>query len=409
MIRPSRKLKDLRSSLKNATDLLSLIIEEQSDDQSPEELISASVDDPGNNYSHLFSSPPLEGEKVLLSVGQVMTDYLTAYGQFLDFFDAIRTKWPQKADQVGRYAYRYQPSRFFHDYGWRYGDAAKVLMANLRGDLTKSFDQWNHETMPRIPASDFGDLMCEYRDFLAFGRSAIELNDDLTKTVDRAASTARDSFHRLNTIVRAFGDPDEVARQMRRYAGHEYLLRDVHYSDDNTSDLRDLVLEMASFGERNNFMVDMDGLIGQTIDQDVGGDLPSRIIRVLEGLGRILQDHDYEGLGPVIDDWGGMDGFGSVNVIPGSGRGGQCQEILLAMASGGGASSGSLQDVMRRVRGHLIRCSDKTRVVIILTDHWDASVLRESKADITGHRKNGVVFISGLVSGPNITAQPLPY
>ncbi len=393
----------------DATELLSQIIEEQSDGQSPEELLRASVDDPGDEYLSMLSRPMPDGPQVLLSVGQVLTDYLIAYGQLLDFFDAVRDLWPQKADLIGRDIYRFGPTELFQGRGGRYLDPVEELAARLLHNLTQAVTKWPYDEILRISATDFGDLMCAYRDFVAFGRGAVELNDDLIGKLEKAASDTRESCSGLYEKVRSHGDLEEIASQMRRYAGHEYLLRDAKYGDPSTEDLRDLLLEMASYGGRNKIMVDMDGLIGQTIDQDVGGDLLSRIKRIFEGLGRVLEDDDYEGLGPIIDDWGGMSSFGPLNVIPGSGRGGQCQEIILAMASGGGASSGSLQDVMRRVRGHLIRCSDKTRMVIILTDHWDASVLRESKADITAHRKNGVVFISGLVSGPNINAQPLPY
>ncbi|NOE32302.1 hypothetical protein [Ruegeria sp. HKCCD7318] len=409
MIRPSRKLNNLRSSLKGSSDLLALVVEEQSDRQSSEDLLSASVDDPGNEYLSKHSSPSPDKPTVLLSVGQVFTDYLITFGQLIDLYEAAELLWPNKADLVVRSLDRYDPRAIFRDHGGRYLQAVEALTAKLLSDLNQSFRQWGYELTPRITATDFGDLMCSYRDFVAFGRGATCLNDNLGSKFEEAASHARDSCSKLYEAVQAYGDPDGVAQQMRRYAGYEYLLRGVTYDDPSTEELRDLLLKMAAYGGRNKIMIDVDGLIGQALDQNVDDHLLKPIKRIFEGLGRILEDDEYQGLGPIIDDWGGMSTFGPISVIPGIGRVGKCQEILLAMASGGGASSGSLQDVMRRLRSHLIRCSGKTRVVIVLTDHWDLRVLKESKADITAHRNNGVVFISGLVSGPNINAQPLPF
>jgi hypothetical protein len=97
------------------------------------------------------------------------------------------------------------------------------------------------------------------------------------------------------------------------------------------------------------------------------------------------------------------------NLIPSSATSGMCCKIVVGLASGSGISSRGFTGVMRQLRQHLIDCSSKTELVIILTDTWDPVRFRESQADLEAHLRKGVKIVAGLISGNQIRAMPLPF
>jgi hypothetical protein len=91
-------------------------------------------------------------------------------------------------------------------------------------------------------------------------------------------------------------------------------------------------------------------------------------------------------------------GSGDINVIPGHANG-VCCTTLLAVSKGEKRTVG-FPSVMRQVREHLIRCMEKTRVVIILCDYWRPDMLNDHFGDLRAHYDRGVRFLFLLVGTP---------
>ena len=141
----------------------------------------------------------------------------------------------------------------------------------------------------------------------------------------------------------------------------------------------------------------------------------SEVEDLLGSLGEILSNISYDDLLDELSSANGEDryqsnaaGFRNVNIIPGEKMQVHCEKILLAMASGTSSRRG-FTGIMRKVRRHLIDCFHRTKFVIILTDVWDPKKFDESRKDIESHRRRGIIFLPGLVSGGKITAVSLPF
>lgn len=98
---------------------------------------------------------------------------------------------------------------------------------------------------------------------------------------------------------------------------------------------------------------------------------------------------------------GAVDGFADrmVNVLE-DGEPGPCRPILLARCQIRPPGVRPMHSVMRQVRQHLLRCVDTTRVVLLLTDHWNPKDIDESQGDLLVHasRPLGAVILPILVS-----------
>jgi hypothetical protein len=98
-------------------------------------------------------------------------------------------------------------------------------------------------------------------------------------------------------------------------------------------------------------------------------------------------------------------GTNAINVIPSNGKG-ACCAVLLAVSKGDKKGIG-FPAVMKQVREHLIRCIDKTRVVIFLCDHWFPAILNDHLGDLRAHYDRGVRFLFLMVGTPGRVFAPV--
>jgi uncharacterized protein YejL (UPF0352 family) len=96
-----------------------------------------------------------------------------------------------------------------------------------------------------------------------------------------------------------------------------------------------------------------------------------------------------------------------INVIPTEDPTGVCHRILLACAHGTRGSKKGLKAVLRKVREHLIHCTN-TDIVLIVTDNWVTDIINESTGDFETYRRNhGKTILGVLVNKGRITLQAL--
>jgi hypothetical protein len=93
---------------------------------------------------------------------------------------------------------------------------------------------------------------------------------------------------------------------------------------------------------------------------------------------------------------------GGCNMIPSSGEDGQCCDLVLALARGKGKGEQSFKNVLRKLREHLIHCKG-TQVAVLLSDRWAPEEFEESRMDIEGHVRQGMIFIPVLVTETSLT------
>jgi hypothetical protein len=98
-------------------------------------------------------------------------------------------------------------------------------------------------------------------------------------------------------------------------------------------------------------------------------------------------------------------GADRINVLPGAGND-VCCPILLAVSQGEKRAVG-FPSAMRAVREHLIRCVDRTRVVVVLCDFWRPGMLDDHIGDLRAHYSRGVRFLFLLAGTPGRAVAPV--
>jgi hypothetical protein len=98
-------------------------------------------------------------------------------------------------------------------------------------------------------------------------------------------------------------------------------------------------------------------------------------------------------------------GSSAINLIP-SERKGNCCTTLLAVSKGDKKALG-FPAIMKQVREHLIRCTDKTRVVIFLCDHWFPGILDDHIGDLQAHYDRGVRMLYLMAGTPGRSFAPV--
>lgn len=98
-------------------------------------------------------------------------------------------------------------------------------------------------------------------------------------------------------------------------------------------------------------------------------------------------------------------GTDRINVIPGQIQP-TCRTILLAVSRGEKGAIG-FPNIMKQVRGHLIRCVDKTRLVIVLCDYWRPMMLDDHIEDLRAHHERRVEFLFLMVGTPETVLAPV--
>ena len=111
--------------------------------------------------------------------------------------------------------------------------------------------------------------------------------------------------------------------------------------------------------------------------------------RLIDTLRQLMSEHDIVQIRDILssgtDLLPGINGGGSIVVISGDGSD-RCAPVILAIAKGRDARSRhGLPNVMREVRAHLIQCFEISEVVILLTDRWDADLMKESEPDFSAY------------------------
>jgi len=101
-------------------------------------------------------------------------------------------------------------------------------------------------------------------------------------------------------------------------------------------------------------------------------------------------------------------GAQSINLIPGESRW-NCLPLLVAFSKGGsGKGSLSFERVMKRVKTHLIDCSDTTIAVIFVCDLWDSRSFAENHfEELSAHHHRGVSFAFLQVGAPRTMIGPV--
>jgi hypothetical protein len=146
-------------------------------------------------------------------------------------------------------------------------------------------------------------------------------------------------------------------------------------------------------------------------DLNVEPDERRTIDRVLNRIQAAVAEVGYENFVEDIlsgEFLGGPDtpaGSGDINVIP-SHANGACCATLLAVTKGEKRTVG-FPSVMKQVREHLIRCTGKTRVVVVLCDHWRPDMLDDHYGDLRAHYDRGVRFLFLLVGIPGRALSPV--
>lgn len=135
------------------------------------------------------------------------------------------------------------------------------------------------------------------------------------------------------------------------------------------------------------------------------------VSRVLRRLDAAIVEMGYENFVEDVTSsefLGGPDspvGTDAINVIPGDGPT-TCCTTLLAVSQGEKKAIG-FPSIMKQVRAHLIRCINKTRVVIVLCDHWKPDMLDEHVEDLRAHHERGVGFLFLMVGTPGRVIAPV--
>jgi hypothetical protein len=133
--------------------------------------------------------------------------------------------------------------------------------------------------------------------------------------------------------------------------------------------------------------------------------------RVLRRVQAAVADFGYDNFAEDVlgDDFLGGDdspvGSGAINLVPGE-RKGACCTTLLAVSKGVKGGVG-FPSIMKQVREHLIRCMNKTRVVIILCDHWSPGILNDHLGDLRAHHDRGVRFLFLMAGTPDRIVAPV--
>ena len=137
---------------------------------------------------------------------------------------------------------------------------------------------------------------------------------------------------------------------------------------------------------------------------------------IIRRISEVVSEFGYEEFAEMVLANGGQFGansmignIGPINLIPSEGEG-VCCPLVMGVAQGRSASRrNGFPEIMRQLRAHLIRCSCRTNLVVILTDSWDPKLIGESKLDLIAHRELGVKVITLLASGNTITHIPMNF
>jgi hypothetical protein len=156
----------------------------------------------------------------------------------------------------------------------------------------------------------------------------------------------------------------------------------------------------------------MNQTFGSLVDRlDVDDAERQTIHRVLDRILTAVSEVGYEHF---IDDVTSGDlqlgpdtpiGSDTINLIPSDTKG-PCCTTLIAVSKGEKRATG-FPTIMQQVREHLIRCYQKTRVVIFFCDVWRPDILDAHIGDLRAHHDRGVRFVFLLAGTPARSIAPI--
>jgi hypothetical protein len=135
--------------------------------------------------------------------------------------------------------------------------------------------------------------------------------------------------------------------------------------------------------------------------------------RVLHRLTEAIGEFGYEGFIADVSSGeflGGQDspvGSNGINLIPSKDKG-ECCTVLLAVSKGADKRTAlGFPKIMSQVKTHLIDCTDKTRVVIVLCDNWSPTTLDDHLDELRAHHRRGVRFLFLMAGTPGRAVAPV--
>lgn len=147
---------------------------------------------------------------------------------------------------------------------------------------------------------------------------------------------------------------------------------------------------------------------GLLISEDEKQKINQMIMRINSTISEIGFDAFVEDI--LSDDFLGGNqsatGSNEIGIIPGDVASAACCTVLLAVSKGDKSYIG-FPKVMEKVRAYLIHCFQKTKVVIVLCDHWKSDMLKSQIGDLREHHKRGVRFLFLMAGSPSRIIAPV--
>jgi len=264
-----------------------------------------------------------------------------------------------------------------------------------------------------------------YHALVANHRRAMLLRDASTLAVEPLRSESAEEFPgpiwpRAQDTVQSLNDGlanywnrsdrswrDAVLWHLRQYQ-HATLALSWLLLDGDAKEFQPISALLHAVTSERVMIPTIDQLIGQL---DANGPEREIVGRALRRIQAAIAEVGYQAF---VDDIasqefvGGRDspvGDGQINLIP-STRKGACCPVLVAVSKGDKRALG-FPSIMQQVREHMIRCIDKTRVAIILCDHWHPKMLSDHLGDLRAHHDRGTRILFLLAGVPDRALAPV--
>jgi hypothetical protein len=367
--------------------------------------------------------------KPYMRVGFALQKQLTALAKAEEALDTCEQLWPALRRCAVRWRRQAQPVRFLHRLQqrvtfhpptvWNVLSSPNEFLYRIAGafdEIQKSGegkagqpDSLAEEASNGPAIEAVGYFFSRYRDSHALAAQAKAHNVSLpTVTLEELGQ----QLHQL--------DKEQLVELMgiiRDFRIANVMLSWIRYQD-GASAARSYPGLFGSFVERGKQMVvsELHSLVPQLLDDlqlspDERENLDHVLQRVQESIAEVTYPHFLE----AILEASGQDGQDSmigntrpINLIPSRHKGACCPLLLAAARSNNKRSATGLPMTLRKVKTQLITCSGITRVVVVLTDTWDADEFREHAPEFRAWHQKGIRFLFLLVGSPTSPPAPIP-
>jgi hypothetical protein len=288
---------------------------------------------------------------------------------------------------------------------WFLGPAAEELAGDAEQPSAKSVYHdivTNHRRVSMVMTADaWGDTTAEEPERIA----------PRVQIWPRSLETAQ----RLN--ARLISAWPELPRQVREDAG--WHLRQYH----RTNLLASWLMATTPLTTRRPqsallYVLTMERIVPPTIEdfirhlnvEENDRQTAARVLhRVTEAVAEFGYDEFVEDVtsGEFLGGEGSPVGSNGINLIPSKNKG-ACCTVLLAVSKGADKRTAvGFPKIMTQVKTHLIDCTEKTRVVIILCDNWSPTTLDDHLDELRAHHRRGVGFLFLMVGTPGTVVAPV--